>query len=82
MHLLAYALSLGVFSTVMILLSELVVFYFKVFKCQDVNAIMTWCVLLQGAMEAPGWMGFCMMSSGLLGSVIFGVCLDKTHQYK
>ncbi|XP_019754073.1 uncharacterized MFS-type transporter C09D4.1 isoform X2 [Dendroctonus ponderosae] len=62
LHLLAYSLNLGVFSTGMILLSELVVSYFK------------------GAMQAAGWMGFCMMISGLLGSVIFGVYLDRTHQ--
>ncbi|XP_057667825.1 uncharacterized MFS-type transporter C09D4.1-like isoform X1 [Diorhabda carinulata] len=36
----------------------------------------------EGANEDAGWMGFVMVVSGMVGSIFFGVLLDKTHKYK
>ncbi|XP_072394876.1 uncharacterized MFS-type transporter C09D4.1-like isoform X2 [Diabrotica undecimpunctata] len=36
----------------------------------------------EGDYENAGWMGFVMVISGTVGSIIFGILLDKTHKYK
>ncbi|XP_050313604.1 uncharacterized MFS-type transporter C09D4.1-like [Anthonomus grandis grandis] len=63
-HLLVYAINIGVLSTIMILISEFVNVYFE------------------NSAEHGGNMGFCLLIFGILGSVIFGYILDKTHKYK
>ncbi|XP_050512591.1 uncharacterized MFS-type transporter C09D4.1-like isoform X2 [Diabrotica virgifera virgifera] len=36
----------------------------------------------EGDYENAGWMGFVMVISGTIGSILFGILLDKTHKYK
>ncbi|XP_018571730.1 uncharacterized MFS-type transporter C09D4.1-like [Anoplophora glabripennis] len=36
----------------------------------------------EGASEDAGRMGFIMVIAGALGSIVFGILLDKTHKYK
>lgn len=40
------------------------------------------CVLLQNAEASAGWLGLSLVISGMFGSVLCGVVLDKTHRYK
>lgn len=63
-HMVSYSINIGVFATIMTLLSEFVNAYFD------------------DASEDAGRMGFCMMAFGLIGSIAFGVYLDKFHHYK
>ncbi|KAJ8967433.1 hypothetical protein NQ314_002881 [Rhamnusium bicolor] len=36
----------------------------------------------EGANEDAGRMGFVMIITGMIGSILFGILLDKTHKYK
>ncbi|EFA11809.1 uncharacterized MFS-type transporter C09D4.1 [Tribolium castaneum] len=66
-HVVAFGVNIGVFSAVGTLLNQLVLRYFK--HLPDAEAF-------------TGRAGLVMIVVGMMGSILFGIFLDKTHKYK
>ncbi|KAJ3665624.1 hypothetical protein Zmor_001113 [Zophobas morio] len=66
-HVMAYGINIGVFSAIGTLLNQLILLYFK---------------HLPDAEEFAGRTGLVMIVIGMVGSIVFGIFLDKTHKYK
>lgn len=87
--LLSYAINVGIFYAISTLLNQIVLEYFPVspiamrrIAYANPSVTILYSSLAQGHEEDAGRIGLTIVCAGMLGSVVCGVALDKTHKYK
>lgn len=88
--LLSYAINVGIFYAISTLLNQIILEYFPVspkiavrrIACANPFVTIIYLSLVQGHEEDAGRIGLTIVCAGMLGSVVCGVALDKTHKYK
>lgn len=87
--LLSYAINVGIFYAISTLLNQIILEYFPVSSIATRRIVhmnpfvmILYVSLAQGHEEDAGRIGLTIICAGMLGSVVCGIILDKTHKYK
>ena len=83
-HVMAYGINIGVFSAIGTLLNQLILLYFKHLPVCFLFVVDRHVIVIsfKDAEEFAGRTGLVMIVIGMVGSIVFGIFLDKTHKYK